>query len=144
MACRQSSCRVLSSAHHRQCLVSPRTPNGIFRTTGIGDCQKSMQHHRTRRPATGAMQPYSIAELPKESGIRAANHRTARPVTYAFLPMPAIRRRGICLDSAAAHPTRSCCQLATFPEKPLNFVEAKGTLRNNARAVLSQQRNFGQ
>jgi hypothetical protein len=31
-----------------------------------------------------------------------------------------------------------------FLRKTRNFVEAEVTLRNNARAVLSQQRNFGQ
>jgi hypothetical protein len=130
---------------HRQSLVSFRTPNGIFRTTvGVGDCKESMKHGCRFDQPPVRCSPYSIAELPEGSAIRAANYRTARPFIYAFLPMPAIRRRGICLESAAAHPTQSCCQLATFPEKPLNFIEAKGTLRNNAPAVLSQQRNFGQ
>jgi hypothetical protein len=34
-------------------------------------------------------------------------------------------------------------QTATIAEKTMIFIEAKGTLGNNAPAVLSQQRNFG-
>jgi hypothetical protein len=34
-------------------------------------------------------------------------------------------------------------QTATIAEKTMIFIEAEGTLGNNAPAVLSQQRNFG-